>query len=140
MTSTTEGWADSGSPSGMQPGRSVTITFRAYKRGEWKKVNSISVEASDPHEAQKLADNYARAENQNARFYDCELKKVSVNQCVPAAIDDNTFTILMSLGSELVVTRQLVASVMKLFEDMANTAVTMDEILLWSKYTTVELS
>ncbi|ODM24145.1 hypothetical protein SI65_01735 [Aspergillus cristatus] len=127
---TTEGRDVSRSPGSTQPRRIVTITFRAYERGEWKKVNSILVDISNPHEARKLADNYARAENQNARFYDRNLKKVSVNQCVRAAIDDNTFTILMSLGRELVVTRQLVASVTRLFKDMANTAVTTDDEIL----------
>ncbi|BCR83589.1 uncharacterized protein ACHE_10991S [Aspergillus chevalieri] len=124
---TTEGWAASGSPSGMQPGQNITITFRAYEHGEWTKVNSISVEASDPRKAQELAGNYARAEGQNAQFYNHALRKVSVNQCVRAAIDDGTFTILMSLGRELHVTRQVVASVTKLFEDMTDAAVTTDD-------------
>lgn len=123
------GGASSGSHSDdIQPGRNVTITFRAYDRGEWRKLDVVSVNASDPREAQKLANHYARAEGQNARFYNHALRKVSVNQCVRAAIDDGTFTILMSLGRELTVTRQLVASVARLFEGVvANTAAATDD-------------
>ncbi|RAL04901.1 uncharacterized protein BO80DRAFT_441141 [Aspergillus ibericus CBS 121593] len=111
-------------------GTEVTITFRAYERGEWMTLATIPVDASDPHEAQKVADRYARVEDQNARFYDRSLRKVSVNQCVRAAIDSGTYTVLMSLGKELYVTRQLIASVARLFDEGLQTpGVTTDDEL-----------
>lgn len=67
----------------IQPGRNVTITFRAYERGEWRKLDAVSVNASDPREAQKLADHYARAEGQNAQFYNHALERsVSISAFV----------------------------------------------------------
>ncbi|PYH99208.1 hypothetical protein BO71DRAFT_476744 [Aspergillus ellipticus CBS 707.79] len=85
--------------------KTVTITFRAYERGRWKKMCSLPVTKSDIREAQRVADQYAQAEHQNARFYDRSLRKVSVNWCVHAVIHDGTFTILMSLGRSLHITR-----------------------------------
>lgn len=91
--------------------RWVTITFQVYERSQWSTTDVVSVSPDHLAEAQILADGYARDPNRNARFYDGQLRKVAVDECIRAAIDDGSFTVLMSFGRDLVVTRQLVASI-----------------------------
>jgi hypothetical protein len=91
--------------------RQVTITFQVYEQSKWRTTNVVSVSPDHVADAQILADGYARDPNRNARFYDGQLRRVAVNKCIRAAIDDGSFTVLMSFGRDLVVTRQLVASV-----------------------------
>ncbi|KAE8155499.1 hypothetical protein BDV40DRAFT_294282 [Aspergillus tamarii] len=91
--------------------RRVTITFQAYERNQWSTTDVVSVIPNHLAEAQILADGYARDPNRNARFYDGQLRKVAVDECIRAAIDDGSFTVRMSFGRDLVVTRQLVASI-----------------------------
>ena len=79
-----------------------------------------TVSSDNPIEAQIIAERYARDLDQSARFYDCRLRKVAVDECVRAAIDDGSFTILMSFGRDLVVTQDLVASVTQLLENVGN--------------------
>ncbi|UDD63780.1 hypothetical protein AFCA_011040 [Aspergillus flavus] len=88
--------------------RRVTITFQVYERSQWSTTDMVSVSPDHLAEAQILADGYARDPNRNARFYDGQLRKVAVDECIRAAIDDGSFTIRMR---DLVVTRQLVASI-----------------------------
>ncbi|KAE8372663.1 hypothetical protein BDV26DRAFT_273679 [Aspergillus bertholletiae] len=90
-----------------------TIRFLAYEgRGAWRTVENVNL--FDLENAQRIANRYARQHDLSARFYTRSLKKVSAYQCVRAAIDDNTMTILMSLGQDLRVTRSLVASVARM--------------------------
>ncbi|KAE8334190.1 hypothetical protein BDV24DRAFT_170453, partial [Aspergillus arachidicola] len=91
--------------------RRVTITFQVYERSQWSTTDVVSVSPDHLAEAQILADGYARDPNRNARFYDGQLRKVAVDECIRAAIDDGSFTVRMSFGRDLVVTRQLVASI-----------------------------
>ncbi|KAL4864153.1 hypothetical protein BDV12DRAFT_201386 [Aspergillus spectabilis] len=104
-------WITSDAP----PERRVTITFHVHEQGAWRKMDMVSVSPHHPTEAYIIADRYARDPNQNARFFDGRLRKVAVNECVRAAIDDGSFAVLMSFGKDLVVTRHLVASVAELF-------------------------
>lgn len=104
--------------SGSSPGRRVTITFRAYQRGEWMMRDAVSVDSDHPVEAQAIAERYARDPEQEVHFYDRSLRKVAMDQCVRAAIDDGSFTVLMGLGRGLAVTRNLVASVTQLLENV----------------------
>ncbi|KAL5333673.1 hypothetical protein BJX70DRAFT_48849 [Aspergillus crustosus] len=97
------------------PERRVTVTFHVYEQGAWRKMDMVSVSPNHPTEAYIIADRYARDPSQNARFFDGRLRKVAVNECVRAAIDDGSFAVLMSFGKDLVVTRHLVASVAQLF-------------------------
>ncbi|PIG80619.1 hypothetical protein AARAC_007638, partial [Aspergillus arachidicola] len=91
--------------------RRVTITFQVYERSQWSTTDVVSVSPDHLAEAQILADGYARDPNLNARFYDGQLRKVAVDECIRAAIDDGSFTVRMSFGRDLVVTRQLVSSI-----------------------------
>lgn len=91
--------------------RRVTITFQVYERSQWSTTDVVSVSPDHLAEAQILADGYARDPNRDARFYDGQLRKVAVDECIRAAIDDGSFTVRMSFGRDLVVTRQLVASI-----------------------------
>ncbi|KAE8391594.1 hypothetical protein BDV23DRAFT_69197 [Aspergillus alliaceus] len=91
--------------------RRVTITFQVYERSQWSTTDVVSVSLDHLTEAQTLADRYARDPNRNARFYDGQLRKVAVHECIRAAIEDGSFTVRMSFGRDLVVTRQLVASI-----------------------------
>lgn len=116
-----------GPASGSSPGRRATITFRAYQRGEWTTRDMVSVDSDHPVEAQAIAERYARDPEQEVHFYDRSLRKVAVDQCVRAAIDDGSFTILMSLGRGLAVTRNLVASVTELFENVGTAGPVIEE-------------
>lgn len=102
------------------PGQRITITFHVYERGGWKRTDMVSVRSENPVEAQVIADRHAQDLDQNARFYDCGLRKVAVNECVRAAIDDGSFTVLMSFGRDLVVTRHIVASAAQLLENVGS--------------------
>ncbi|KAA8641740.1 hypothetical protein EYZ11_011239 [Aspergillus tanneri] len=102
------------------PVRRVTVTFHAYYLGEWRRTDAVSVQPDNPVKAQSIADRYARDLDRGARFYDRALRKVDVNHCVRAAVDDATFTILMTFGRDLVVTRQVIASVTQLLENVGN--------------------
>lgn len=105
------------SAGGSSPEGRVTITFRAYQQREWIVTDAVSVDSVSPVEAQAIAERYARDPEQEAHFYDHALRKVAVDQCVRAAIDDGSFTILMGLGRGLAVTRNLVESVTQLLEN-----------------------
>ncbi|KAL4954728.1 hypothetical protein BDW69DRAFT_183210 [Aspergillus filifer] len=109
------GTIQEGLSSDAPPERRVTETFHVYEQGEWRKMDMVFVSPHHLAEAQIIADRCARDPNQNARFYDGRLRKVAVDECVRAAIDDGTFAVLMGFGRDLVVTRHLVASVAQLF-------------------------
>ncbi|KAE8130756.1 hypothetical protein BDV38DRAFT_276525 [Aspergillus pseudotamarii] len=68
--------------------RRVTITFQVYERSQWSTTDVVSVSLDHLAEAQTLADGYARDPNRNARFYDGQLRKVAVDECIRAAIED----------------------------------------------------
>jgi hypothetical protein len=50
-----------GPAGGSSPEGRVTITFRAFQRGEWIVTDAISVDSANPVEAQAIAERYARA-------------------------------------------------------------------------------
>lgn len=114
-------------PAGSPPEGRVTITFRAFQRGQWTVTDATSVDSANPVEAQAIAERYARDPEQEAHFYDRSLRKVAVDQCVRAAIDDGSFTVLMGLGRGLAVTRKLVASVTQLLENVGTAGPVIDE-------------
>ncbi|KAJ5155476.1 hypothetical protein N7492_008279 [Penicillium capsulatum] len=116
-----------GPAGGSSPEGRVTITFRAYQRGEWIVTDAVTVESANPAEAQATAEHYARDPEQEAHFYDCSLRKVAVDQCVRAAIDDGSFTVLMGLGRGLAVTRNLVASVTQVLENVGTAGAVIEE-------------
>lgn len=118
---------NSGPAGGSSPGGRVTITFRAYQRGEWIVMDAVSVDSVNPAEAQAIADRYARDPEQEAHFYDRSLRKVAVDQCVRAAINDGSFTVLMGLGRGLAVTRNLVASVTLLLQNVGTAGPVIEE-------------
>ncbi|KAE8406037.1 hypothetical protein BDV37DRAFT_281279 [Aspergillus pseudonomiae] len=106
----------------------VTIRFLAYEsRGDWRTLETVTVNVSALGDAQRIANRYARLHDLNARFYNRSLRKVSVNHCVRAMIDDDSLTIFMSLGRDLKVTRLLVASVARMLSVKQSTA--RDDIL-----------
>ncbi|KAF5857600.1 hypothetical protein ETB97_005529 [Aspergillus alliaceus] len=108
--------------------REVTIRFLAYEsRGDWRTVETVTVNVSAIGDAQRIANRYARQHDLNARFYNRSLRKVSVNHYVRAAIDDGSLMIFMSLGRDLKVTRLLVASVARMLSVKQSTA--RDDIL-----------
>lgn len=114
-------------PAGSPPEGRVTITFRAFQRGEWIVTDAISVDSANPVEAQAIAERYARDPEQEAHFYDRSLRKVAVDQCVRAAIDDGSFTVFMGLGRGLAVTRKLVASATQLLESVGTAGPVIEE-------------
>jgi hypothetical protein len=87
----------------------------------------VSVDSDHPVEAQAIAERYARDPEQEVHFYDRSLRKVAVDQCVRAAIDDGSFTVLMGLGRGLAVTRNLVTSVTELFENVGTAGPVIEE-------------
>jgi hypothetical protein len=105
-----------GLSSDVPPERRVTVTFYVYERQAWKKMDMVTVSPTQLADAQIIAERYARDPSQYARFYDGRLRKVAVNECIRAAIDDGSFTVLMSFGKDLMVTRHLVASVAEIFK------------------------
>lgn len=90
-------------------------------------TDAVTVESANPAEAQATAEHYARDPEQEAHFYDCSLRKVAVDQCVRAAIDDGSFTVLMGLGRGLAVTRNLVASVTQVLENVGTARAVIEE-------------
>ena len=113
-------------PHRILPPNAITITFKAFERGGWFVADQVQVDPNDPSEAQRIAYKYARKENQHARFYNKKLRLVSAAQCVRAAMDDGSNTVLMSLGQDLVVTRVKVAEVAEMLKDDAEKRATND--------------
>ena len=68
-------------------------------------------QSEHPSEAHRIAHKYARKDNKHARFCNKNLRLVSAAQCVRAAMDDGSNTVLMSLLQGLVVTWAKVAAV-----------------------------
>lgn len=89
--------------------KSITIYFQCLDRGEWKQYHSMTVDPSDPSTVERMAKKSAR--NHGAFFYDKQLRTLSPAQCFEAAIEDGTNTIFMSLGGELLMTENMLASV-----------------------------
>ncbi|KAJ5795932.1 uncharacterized protein N7518_004472 [Penicillium psychrosexuale] len=83
----------------------------AYEYRGWHVTDQVPVNPKDPSEAHRIAHKYARKDNKHARFYNKNLRLVSAAQCVRAAMDDGSNTVLMSLRQDLVVTRAKVAAV-----------------------------
>lgn len=81
---------------------------------EGRRADTVLVSSDNPHEPQNIADYYAQDQSNSARFYDSALRKVAVDGCIRAAITDGSFTILMCFGRDLMVTRDLNASVARL--------------------------
>ncbi|EAW20712.1 uncharacterized protein NFIA_112360 [Aspergillus fischeri NRRL 181] len=98
-------------PSAPNPNsQAVMITFRAPgDDGGWKTVHELQVNPSDPSEVERVARKDAR--NQNATFYDKDLRKLTPAQCFEAAIEDETNTIFMEFDGELVVDEETMASI-----------------------------
>ncbi|RAL09441.1 uncharacterized protein BO97DRAFT_445522 [Aspergillus homomorphus CBS 101889] len=94
-----EGGINRGPAGSSSPEGRVTITVRAYQRGEWIVTDAVSMDSLNPVKAQAIAE---RGRGPVFR----------------AAIDDGSFTVLMSLGRGLAVTRGLVASVTQLRENV----------------------
>lgn len=117
-------------PGDGPPRQRVTVTFHAYEEGGWRRTDTVSVNSGNLIQVENIANRYARIQGQNARFYDCALRKVSINQCVRAAIEDGTFTILMSFGRDLRVTRQQTALVAQLLENVGSDGQLIEEEIL----------
>ncbi|KAF7133642.1 hypothetical protein CNMCM5793_004950 [Aspergillus hiratsukae] len=117
-------------PSDVSPGRRVRITFYAYEGGSWTKTDTVSVSSNNPTEAQSIADRYAREQGKNARFYDRKLRKVAADESVRAAIADGSFTIFMSFGRNLHVTRHLSASFAQLLQNIRNDGQAIEDSIL----------
>ena len=98
------------------PPNAITITFKAYENGGWHVTDQVPVNPNDPSEAHRIAHKYARKDNKHARFYNKNLRLVSAAQCVRAAMDDGSNTVLMSLQQDLVVTRAKVAAVAEMMK------------------------
>ncbi|KAL4982470.1 hypothetical protein BDW68DRAFT_182511 [Aspergillus falconensis] len=62
------GTIQEGLSSDAPPERRVTVTFRVYEQGEWRKMDMVSVSPHYLAEAQIIADRCARDPNQDARF------------------------------------------------------------------------
>ncbi|KAL4756748.1 uncharacterized protein BDW70DRAFT_144438 [Aspergillus foveolatus] len=106
--------------SGVQPERRVTVTFYVYERQAWKKMDMVFVSPTQLAEAQIIATDMHEIPANMHRFYDGRLRKVAVDECVRAAIDDGSFTVLTSPGKDLIVTRHLVAPVAEIFKSSGN--------------------
>jgi hypothetical protein len=98
------------------PPNAITITFKIYENGGWHVTDQVPVNPNDPSEAHRIAHKYARKDNKHARFYNKNLRLVSAAQCVRAAMDDGSNTVLMSLQQDLVVTRAKVAAVAEMMK------------------------
>ena len=103
-------------PRRILPAHTVTITFKAYEDGRWHTTDEIQVDPADPSEAQRIAYKYTRKDGQHTQFYNKKLRLVSAAQCVRAAMDDGSNTVLMSLRKELEVTQAEVNEVAKMFK------------------------
>jgi hypothetical protein len=103
-------------PRRILPAHTVMITFKVYEDGRWRITDEIQVDPADPSEAQRIAYKYAREANQHAKFYNKKLRLISAAQCVRAAMDDGSNTILMSLRNELKVTKAELDEVARLFK------------------------
>jgi hypothetical protein len=88
----------------------VTIIFQAQgDDGGWKTVHELQVNPSDPSEVERVARKDAR--NQNATFYDKNLRKLTPAQCFQAVIEDETNTIFMKFDGELAMDEEIMASI-----------------------------
>ena len=95
--------------------------------GKWHVVDRILVDPADLSEAERVAHKYAREENKDARFYNQALRKVSVMQCVRAALNGGTNTVLITLGIDLAVTRNKVAKVTRMLKADAEKAASVSD-------------
>ncbi|KAL4780123.1 hypothetical protein BJX76DRAFT_361131, partial [Aspergillus varians] len=89
----------------------VTIVFRAREEnGKWRTVHEVLVaNQSDPSEVERVARKDAR--NQQATFYDKNLRKLTPAQCFEAAIEDETNMIFMQVGGELAMDEDTMKSI-----------------------------
>jgi hypothetical protein len=85
---------------------------------EGRRADTMLVSSDNPHKPQNITNHYAQDQSNSARFYDSALQKVAINGCVRAAITDGSFTILMCFGRDLMVTRDLDASVAQLLRNI----------------------
>lgn len=103
-----------GAPAGQK------VKFHVYEQGAWRKIDTVSVRPGHLAEAQTIANQYAQDPNQKARFYDDQLRKVSVDSCVRNAIDNGSYTVLMSFRRDLPMTRRITASAALLLKTGGN--------------------
>ncbi|PGG98899.1 hypothetical protein GX51_06546 [Blastomyces parvus] len=92
--------------------RTVTIIFKAREKGKWVDTYEMTINPSEPSDrsmVERMAKKDAR--NRQATFYDKDLKLIAPTQCLDAAIEDGTNTVLMAFGGELNVDEEMVASV-----------------------------
>lgn len=106
----------------VQPSRAavnsqpVMIVFRARENnGHWKTAHEVVVvDWSDPSEVERVARKEAR--NRQATFYDKNLRKLTPAQCFEAAIADETNTIFMQSGGELMIDEDTMRSIARELE------------------------
>lgn len=112
-------------PQQVQVYNAITITFRYYEKRKtledttWPQSDQIMVEPDNfaaSSEVQRLVEKYAR-KKRYARFYNRYLRKVTSNRCVQAAIEDGSYTVFMSLGEDLEVTKEKLEEVAEVLED-----------------------
>jgi len=74
------------------------IRFLAHKGGQWIEKKRLRVDSSDRFLVERVAMRYTRDEQMI--FYDHQLQEILPQQCLRAATEDGTNTILMA-GREL---------------------------------------
>ncbi|BDD61484.1 hypothetical protein MAP00_006527 [Monascus purpureus] len=89
----------------------VSTVFKAHIGGEWRVFDQVAVDRSDPFHVERIAKRYVR--DNGAKFYDRNLKPITPARCFQAATEDETNTLFMTLGRDLVITQEMVASASK---------------------------
>lgn len=104
----------------------ITITFRYREKRSvpgdttWRVSDQIVVGPDGfaaSSEVQRLVESYERNENKRARFYNRHLRKVTAARCVQAAIEDGSYTVFMSLGEDLQLTKEELKNIAEVLED-----------------------
>jgi hypothetical protein len=88
--------------------QTVNIIFKALQGGEWREMERLAVDPSDPFHTEQVAIRYVR--DHGISFYDKKLGNIALRQCFRAAIEDGTNTVFIALGRELAITRAMVVS------------------------------
>ncbi|OJD10157.1 hypothetical protein AJ78_08718 [Emergomyces pasteurianus Ep9510] len=91
--------------------RTVMIIFKAREKEKWIDTYKMIINPSEPSDrsmVERMAKKNAR--NQQATFYDKNLKLITPAQCLDTVIKDEINTVFMTFGGVLNVNEEMVAS------------------------------
>ena len=91
----------------------IQIAFKILERGEWRDVDVLTVDPSDPSHVERVGNKYVR---KGIKLYNKNLRVVRPSQCFRTAIEDGTNTVLLISEKNTNINKQLVSSVSEMVD------------------------